>query len=208
MKGAILAVSGQRSRLLTCLSHSDQRRHGSEIGNNDRRRPCIGRPAHLGRSARHESGIGQGWGRISCTEIGASAARSSPPHSPRLRPRRSRRAPAARPGCPARPRFLRRRGCAGPTRAPRRQSCPDASHPAGWTRRCAASRSCRCRRGRARLPGLRHLPQGADLQQSIDQEYQGQAWAAAPCSRPRPRPRIMSGPPRRNTTSPSGSGSG
>ena len=42
MKGAILAVSGQRSRLLTCLSHSDQRRHGSETGNNDRRRPCIG----------------------------------------------------------------------------------------------------------------------------------------------------------------------
>ena len=32
MEGAILAVSGQGSRLLTCPSHSDQRRHDSEIG--------------------------------------------------------------------------------------------------------------------------------------------------------------------------------
>ena len=32
MKRAILAVSGQRSRWLTCPSHSDQRHHGSETG--------------------------------------------------------------------------------------------------------------------------------------------------------------------------------
>jgi len=32
MEGAILAVSGQGSRLLACLLHSDQRRYGSEIG--------------------------------------------------------------------------------------------------------------------------------------------------------------------------------
>ena len=32
MEGAIVAVSGQSSRLLICPSHSDQRRHGSEIG--------------------------------------------------------------------------------------------------------------------------------------------------------------------------------
>ncbi len=32
MEGAILAVSGRGSRLLTCPSHGDRRRHDSEIG--------------------------------------------------------------------------------------------------------------------------------------------------------------------------------
>ena len=83
-----------------------------------------GRP----RAARSDS-------RRAAPQAATSTARSSPPHSPRLRPRRSRRAPAACPGCPARP--LRRRGCAGRTRAPRCQcsSCrPRGSpgNPAAW----------------------------------------------------------------------------
>jgi hypothetical protein len=44
--------------------------------------------------------------------------------------------------------------------------------------------------------------------ESTGQEYQGPGLGRRACSRPWPRPRIMSGPPRRNTTSPSGSGSG
>ena len=78
MEGAILAVSGQRSRLLTCPSHNDQRRHGSEIGNDDRSRLCICRLADLGRSARHESGIGQGWGELAARK---SALTPSSPRS-------------------------------------------------------------------------------------------------------------------------------
>ncbi len=62
--------------------------------------------------------------RRAASQAATSTARSSP-QSPRPRPRRSRR-----------------------TRAPRRQSRPDAPHPAGWTRRCSASRSCPRRQGR------------------------------------------------------------
>ena len=40
-----------------------------------------------------------------------------------------------------------RRRSAGHSPARRRRSCPGAPRPRDWTGRCAASRSCRCRRG-------------------------------------------------------------
>ena len=86
MEGAILAVSGQGSRLLTCSSHCDQRRHGSEIGTT-----IAGDPASADRLTWADppgtsQGSARGGGRISCTEIGVSGRVPRRGSLPRVQP--------------------------------------------------------------------------------------------------------------------------
>jgi len=85
MKGAILAVSGQSSRLVICPSHSDQRRHGSEIGNNDRRDPASADRLTWADPSGTSQGSARGGGELAARKSALAGARTGVARSKRAR---------------------------------------------------------------------------------------------------------------------------